>query len=160
MTVGNAIYSNTDLTREYFPEQGARMTNRASSISQGLANVASFLIGGMPMCHGAGGLAAHYRFGARTTGSNLFVGGLFVVLALVLGDGIVPVLSLIPLSILGVLLVFAGLQLALMIKDVEGRGDLFVVLLMLGLTLVFNLAVAFFVGIAVAWIVRRGWIRI
>jgi SulP family sulfate permease len=160
MTVGNAIYSNTDLAHEYFPERASRMTNRASSISQGLANAVSFLFGGIPMCHGAGGLAAHYRFGARTAGSNLFIGALFVVLALVLGDGIVPLLSLIPLSVLGVLLVFAGLQLALMIKDVEGRGDLFVVLLMMGLTLAFNLAVAFFAGIAVAWIVRRGWIRV
>jgi len=160
MTVGNAIYSNTDLTHEYYPEWAGRTTNRASSISQGLANAMSFLLGGIPMCHGAGGLAAHYRFGARTVGSNLFIGGLFVVLAVVLGEDIVPLLSLIPLAVLGVLLVFAGLQLTLMIKDINERGDLFVVMLMLGLTLVFNLAVAFFAGIVVAWIVRAGWIKV
>jgi SulP family sulfate permease len=160
MTVGNAIYANTDLSHEYFPQRAARMTNRASSISQGLANALSFLLGGIPMCHGAGGLAAHYRFGARTAGSNLFIGAVFVALALLLGESVVPVLAIIPLSVLGVLLVFAGLQLALMIKDLTERADLFVALLMLGLGLTFNLAVAFFAGVVVAWILRAGWIKI
>ena len=106
------------------------------------------------MCHGAGGLAAHYRFGARTAGSNLYIGGILLVLALIFGENIVSVLRLLPLSILGVLLTFAGLQLALMIQDLQDRKDLFVALFMLGLALVFNLAVAFVAGIAVAYAVK------
>jgi SulP family sulfate permease len=160
MTVGNAVLANTDLTWEYFPRRAGRMTNRASAISQGLANVVSFFLGGVPMCHGAGGLAAHYRFGARTSGSNLFIGALLAAAALVLGDGIVTVLGVVPASVLGVLLVFAGLQLALMIQDLRQRGDLFVVLSMLGLTLVFNLAVAFVIGLGVAWILKTGKVKV
>jgi SulP family sulfate permease len=160
MTVGNAVLANTDLTREYFPERAGRMTNRASSISQGLANAVSFFIGGVPMCHGAGGLAAHYRFGARTVGSNLFIGALFVVLALVLGDGIVVLLGIIPAAVLGVLLVFAGVQLALMIQDLRQRADLFVVLMMLGLALAFNLAVAFIVGLVLAWVLKLAKVEV
>jgi SulP family sulfate permease len=154
MTIGNAIIANTDLAREYFAERAHRVTNRSVSISQGLANLGSFLLGGIPMCHGAGGLAAHYRFGARTAGSNLYIGGTLLVLALILGESIVGVLRILPLSILGVLLTFAGLQLALMIRDLQDRKDLFVALFMLGLTLVFNLAVAFVVGIVVAYAVK------
>jgi SulP family sulfate permease len=154
MTIGNAIISNTDLTREYFPEKAGRVSNRSVAISQGLANLASFFLGGIPMCHGAGGVASHYRFGARTAGSNLYIGGIFLALAVIFGEDIVSFLRLLPLSILGVLLTFAGLQLALMIQDLRDREDLFVAVFMLGLALVANLAVAFVAGIFVAYAVR------
>jgi SulP family sulfate permease len=159
-TIGNAMISNTDLAHEYFHEKAHRVSNRSVSISHGLANLISFLLGGIPMCHGAGGLAAHYRFGARTAGSNLYIGGILLVLALIFGENIVSVLRLLPLSILGVLLVFAGLQLALMIQDLQDRKDLFVALFMLGLALAFNLAVAFIAGIAVAYVVKSARISV
>ena len=84
MTIGNAIISNTDITQEYFGERAKRATYRSMANSQGLADIASFFFGGIPMCHGAGGLAAHYRFGARTAGSNVIIGGIFVLLALII----------------------------------------------------------------------------
>jgi SulP family sulfate permease len=154
VSVGNAILANTELSHQYFQERARRVSNRSLSISMGLANVAAFFLGGMPMCHGAGGLAAHYRFGARTGGSNLVIGGILVVLVLLLGESLVGVLNLIPDAILGALLVFAGIQLALLIQDLTDRKDLFVVLFMLGLGLAFNLAVAFVAGVAVAHLVR------
>ncbi len=159
-TIGNAIISSTDLAHEYFPEKAQRVTNRSVSISQGLANLASFFLGGVPMCHGAGGLAAHYTFGARTAGSSLYIGGICIVLALIFGENIVSVLRLLPISILGVLLTFAGLQLALMIQDLEDRKDLFVALFMLGLALAFNLAVAFIAGISVAYALKSARISV
>lgn len=154
MTIGNAIISNTDVMHEYFGERAYRATYRSVSNSQGVAGIVSFFLGGIPMCHGAGGLAAHYRFGARTAGANLIIGGIFVSLALIFGENMVAILNLLPFSLLGVLLVFAGLQLALMIQDVEDRKDLFVVLLMLGIALASNLAVAFIVGIIVAYALK------
>ena len=160
MTIGNAILSNVDVSKEYFKDDAARVTPRAATLSQGLANLAVFFFGGMPMCHGAGGLAAHYRFGARTAGSNIIIGGIFVVLALLFGEAVVPVLRLMPLAILVVLLIFAGLQLALMIQDLTDRKDFFVVILMLGLTMVFNLAVAFLAGIVVAYVLKSDWFSV
>lgn len=156
MTIGNAIISNTDITHEYFGDRAHRATYRSVANSQGIADVVSFFLGGIPMCHGAGGLAAHYRFGARTAGSNLIIGGIFVLLALILGENIVAALKLLPFSLLGVLLVFAGLQLALMIQDLKDRKDLFVALFMLGLALATNLGVAFIVGIVVAYAFKSG----
>ena len=153
-TLGNAIISNVDLSHELYPESRKRVTLRAVTLSQALANLASFALGGIPMCHGAGGLAAHYRFGARTAGSNLIIGGILVLLALALGENLVPVLGLLPLAVLGVLLAFAGMQLSLMICDLEDRKDLFVVLFMLVLSLAVNLAVGFGVGIALAWVLK------
>ncbi|MFC1706726.1 putative sulfate/molybdate transporter [Planctomycetota bacterium] len=157
LTIGNAVISSTDLTHEYFPGSASKVTHRSMTMSQGLANLFSFVMGGIPVCHGAGGVAAHYRFGARTGGSNLCIGGVILVIALGFGDNAVALLALMPVSILGVLLVFAGLELALMIRDLRERDDLFVALLMLGLALAFNLAVAFGVGVVVAyWLRRRG----
>ena len=83
-----------------------------------------------------------------------------MVLALIFGENIVSVLRLLPLSILGVLLTFAGLQLALMIQDLRSRKDLFVALFMLGLALVFNLAIAFVAGIVVACAVKSARARV
>ena len=154
MTLGNAVLAYTDLSQEYFAERSAKLTNKKACVSMALANFFSFTLGGMPLCHGAGGLAAHYRFGARTAGSNLIIGGLFAALAVFLGSHIINVLNLLPLSILGVLLVFAGLQLTMTIRDLESRKDYFVATLMLGITLATNLAVGFIVGILVAWLLR------
>ena len=113
------------------------------------------------MCHGAGGLAAHYRFGARTGGSNIMIGLLFVAIALFLGKTGVTILSSIPNSVLGVLLLFAGLELALLIRDVRERRDLFVAFLMAGVGLATtNMTIAFLTGIAVSWFIRWGDIEI
>ena len=154
MTIGNAVVANADLSREYFGDDSQKVTYRALTISMALANFMSFLVGGMPLCHGAGGLAAHYRFGARTVGSNLFIGSIFLILALFLGIHALSIVYLVPLSILGVLLIFAGSQLALTVIDMKERKDLFVVLLMLGITLASNLAVGFIIGIVVAYALK------
>jgi SulP family sulfate permease len=154
MTIGNAVVAYADLSEEYFGEASTKVTYRASCISMGLANFFAFLIGGMPLCHGAGGLAAHYRFGARTAGSNLMIGLLFVLLAILLGKHAISVVYLMPMAVLGVLLLFAGSQLALTIIDMKERKDLFIVLVMLGITLAANLAVGFLVGIAVAYALK------
>ena len=154
MTLGNAVIADSDLSYEYFGNDSKKVTYRALTISMALANLLSFVVGGMPLCHGAGGLAAHYRFGARTAGSNLIIGIIFLALAFLLGIHALAVVYLLPMAILGVLLIFAGGQLALTIIDLETRKDLFVALLMLGITLASNLAVGFLVGIIVAYVLK------
>jgi SulP family sulfate permease len=150
MTLGNAVLAYTDLSREYFKENAANMTNRKVCLSMAFANLFSFCVGGMPMCHGAGGLAAHYCFGARTAGSNLIIGSLFVVLAILLGKDVISFFNLLPMSILGVLLIYAGSQLALAVMDLNSRKDFFVAALILGITMASNLAAGFVVGIVVS----------
>lgn len=150
MTLGNAVIANADLSQQYFGPLSSRVTYRAVTISMGLANIATYFLGGMPLCHGAGGLAAHYRFGARTAGSNLIIGCLFLVLALFLGKQALSVLHLLPMAVLGVLLFFAGGQLAMTIQDIRERKDLFVVVVILGITLASSLTYGFIAGLALA----------
>ena len=160
MTLGNAVVAYADLSKDYFGESSRKVTYKTSCISMALANFISSTIGGMPMCHGAGGLAAHYRFGARTAGSNLMIGTLFVALAVFLGNNSLILIYLLPFSVLGILLFFAGSQLALTIIDLQNRKDFFVVLVMLGITLAANLAVGFMVGIVVGWLLKLDKLRV
>ena len=158
MTLGNAVLAYTDLSKEYFKDKSVKVSNRRVCVSMAVANFFSFCIGGMPMCHGAGGLAAHYRFGARTAGSNLIIGFVFVAMAVLLGSHIIEVLNLLPMSILGVLLIFAGSQLSLAIMDLKTRKDYFTSILILGITLASNLAAGFIAGMIVAHLLR--WKRL
>ncbi len=154
MTLGNAVIANADLSGQYFPDQGSRVTHRALCISMALANLMSFFLGGMPMCHGAGGLASRYRFGARTGGSNLIIGAVFILLALFLGEKLMGIIYLLPMSALGILLIFAGAQLSLTLLDMNTRKELFVPICVLGITLASNLAAGFLVGIALAYALK------
>jgi SulP family sulfate permease len=160
MTIGNAILSNTDVMHEYFGEKAHRASYRSIANSQGIANIFGFVLGGIPMCHGAGGMAAMFRFGARTAAANVMIGSIFVTLAILFGQNALPILNLLPMSLLGVLLVFAGAQLALMINDLSERKDLFVALIMLGITLTVNLAVAFLCGIVIAYALKSDRVRV
>ncbi|MGE5839788.1 MAG: putative sulfate/molybdate transporter [Deltaproteobacteria bacterium] len=154
MTIGNSVIATGDLAKEYLSDSAKKVTYPAICLSLAAANIMSFFFGGMPMCHGAGGLASRFRFGARTAGSNVISGILFLLLALLLGSHALSVVYLLPMSALGVLLIFAGSQLALTILDLKGRKDLFVPLMMVGITLASNLAVGFIVGIALAYALR------
>ncbi len=160
MTMGNAVIANADLSRQYFPESGRRVTYRSLTVSMALANLLSFVLGGFPMCQGAGGLASRYCFGARTAGSNLIIGAIFVVLALFLGSEALAIIYLLPMSALGVLLIFAGTQLALTVMDLKTRKDFFVPILIVSITLASNLAAGFIVGIVVAYLLKSEKLKV
>ena len=161
LTIGNAIVGTTDVARTLFGggERTRRATNRRFATSMGVANVGAGLLAAMPMCHGSGGLAAHHRFGARTGGANIMIGSVLVVIAVAFGAVGVTLLSSIPYAVLGVLLLFAGLELALLIKDVDQKRDLFVVVLIAGIGLATtNLGIAFGAGIVAERLIK--WAKI
>jgi MFS superfamily sulfate permease-like transporter len=110
LTLGNAIVAVTNENNRMFPDRPAN--ERKVAISTGVMNTLGGLIGGVPMCHGAGGLAAHVRFGARTGGAPIIIGTVLLVLALGLGDSLPTVLQLFPAPVLGAVLFLAGAQLA------------------------------------------------
>ena len=163
LTIGNAIIGTTDAAKNLFGtgKITRRVTNRRFTMDMGLANIVAGLLAAMPMCHGAGGLAAHYRFGARTGGSNVMIGLILIVIALALGVVGISILSSIPYAVLGVLLLFAGLELALLVRDVEGKEELFVVFLIAGIGLATtNMGIAFGAGIVVDRLIKWARMRI
>ena len=157
LTLGNAVMGTADTCFSLFGrgEATKKATYRAFATSMGVTNIVTGLIAGMPMCHGAGGLAAHYRFGARTGGSNIMIGSVFLIIALVFGKIGISLLTSIPYAILGVLLLFAGLELALLIRDVTDKNDLFITILIAGIGFATtNMSIAFFLGILVMYLIK------
>lgn len=82
LTLTNAVLLTALIASDYFGERAAHVTPARLSITSGLANLVLTPFGALPMCHGAGGLAAHYRFGARSGAAPLFLGLLLIALAL------------------------------------------------------------------------------
>lgn len=117
VTLGNSIIATVDVAKKYFKEKSIKVTPVSITTSLGIANIVSGFLGGIPVCHGASGLTAHYRFGARTGGAGIMLGVIFILLSVIFGKAIVNVLSLIPFSILGILLIYVGIRHALLIKD-------------------------------------------
>jgi SulP family sulfate permease len=163
LTIGNACVGTSDMCRSVFPDSPllSRTTAGRFALTMGLANLPAGLFGAVPMCHGTGGLAAHYRFGARTGGAPVIIGVFFVVLALALGDLGLAILALLPNSVLGVLLIFAGLELCPLVRSLQSNEEYFVALLIAGIALaVPNMAWAFGIGIAVDLFLRKAKTKI
>ena len=115
------------------------------------------------MCHGAGGLAAQYRFGARTGGSVVMLGAAKMTLAVLFGGSLLAWLHQYPQSVLGVLLLFSGIELALVCRDQRARADLAGMVLTAGVCMAANTAAGFILGWMLAlftlWGIRRFWRR-
>ena len=156
LTFGNAVVALADLEHEYFGERSRRVTPVAVSLSCGLANVAVGTLGGMPMCHGSGGLTAHYRSGARTRRMNLLIGAPLLVLGLGFGGSAFSLLALIPISVLAGLLGFTGVMHGLLVTD--QRGPSLAIALAMGIAGVWtsNLAIALALGVAMS-LAPRAW---
>ena len=126
LTFGNAIVATENTAQILYGPQARRVTTRALSLSIGLMNLASGMFLAAPMCHGSGGVTAHYKFGARTPKSCYVIGSACLLLAL-FGRSAVGLLGLIPMAILGVFLIYVGIQHALFLSDiVKTRPSLFI----------------------------------
>lgn len=161
LTLTNGIIVTAAMTRHLFPNERHPVTERNLAITTGLGNLLAAPFGGYLMCHGAGGIAGHFRFGGRTATAPVLIGLVFVVLGVVFGESGYALLKTIPDAVLGGLLLFSGLELALSskIQDHKG-GDLFVVLLMAAIGVTLNPAAAFAVGLPIAYAIKRGWISV
>ncbi len=126
LTMGNAVFATADTAKAYFGAQAKRVTPKALLTTAGLVNLGVGLLGGMPICHGSGGLTAHYRLGARTGGAALLIGVPILAMAIFLDGNVVPIFSLIPYAVLGVLVIFVGVQHSFLIRDLRGAREILV----------------------------------
>ena len=161
LTLTNAIIVTAAVSRQLFPDQSDRVTERNLALTTGIGNLLAAPFGGYLMCHGAGGMTGHYRFGARTATAPLLIGLLLAALGLFLGASGYQLLRTIPDAVLGGLLLFSGIDLALSSRPAEYAGaDLFLVLLMAAIGVAVNPAAAFAVGLPLAYTVKHGWLKV
>jgi MFS superfamily molybdate transporter len=158
LTLGNAIIAITDENNRLFP--GRRVDERKVAISTGFLNLFGATAGGVPMCHGAGGMAGHVRFGARTGGAPIILGTLLVGLALFFSGSVEILFKIFPAPILGVILFLTGSQLALGSCDFgKTKNDRFVSLVTAACA-VWNIGLAFLIGIGTYHLLKRGWAKL
>lgn len=147
LTITNAILATSLLSLDLFSRE---TPPKYLSRTIGLMNLTSVPFGGIPMCHGAGGFAAQYRFGARTGGANVIAGAIFIVFALFFASP--AVLGLISSGFYGALLVFVAIELG---RHGLKTDSYIVTFLIAVLALVSGMTVAFIVGLVVAYALPR-----
>jgi len=158
LTLGNAIIGTVAENNQYFPNR--KVTAKTITVDHGVMNLVSVFLGGVPMCHGAGGMAGHIRFGARTGGALVILGIMVLLLGLFLSDSVTLLFQVFPRPILGVILFFAGVELALVIRDIKlKRQNLFVLLITAG-TAMWNMGVAYLAGLLLYYGLERRWIKV
>ncbi len=158
LTLGNAVIAIREENNRLFPDRS--VTEDAIATSTGAMNLASAALGGVPMCHGAGGMAAHVAFGARTGGAPIILGACLLCLALFFSGSIHTLFDLFARPVLGVILFLTGAQLALGSCDFsKNKKERFITLVTAAFAM-WNVGVAFLVGITFSYLARREWLRL
>ncbi len=157
LTFGNALIAITDENNRLFPDRP--VTERKVAFSTGLLNLWSSAIGGVPLCHGAGGMAGHVQFGARTGGASVMLGVLLAFVGLCLGESVATLFRIFPPPVLGAILFLAGIQLALGAREPgTEKTDRFVVLTTAAFAM-WNVGIAVIFGFLAWHAFKRGWIK-
>ena len=152
LTLTNALILTAVIAQDYFPDQKAQLTEQRFALSSGFANVLLAPFGAMPMCHGAGGLAAHHGLGSTTGWSVAIFGMTCLVLALLFGDEATHILTAVPMEVVVALVLYAAWVLADPIKLSKLRPScLCIILFMVPVTLFSGLLAALVVGLLLEW---------
>jgi len=153
LTLTNAVIATVSLIHELFPDR-TDVTPKNLIMNMGIMNLTTPFIGGMPLCHGAGGLAAQYMFGARTGGAALMEGLLEVALGLFFSRSIQSLFTAFPEFITGVMLLMASVELGKIAFKVENMNTSIVLFTAL-VSAVFNIAIGFCAGIVLHYAVKN-----
>eukprot|EP00250_Pteridium_aquilinum_P020024 c24673_g2_i1 orf=200-1627(+) len=124
LSILNSVIAVCKLSADLFPDKVVSPT--AVSTSVGVMNLVGCWFGAMPVCHGAGGLAGQCRFGATSGAAVVILGSAKIIISLLVGSSLVVILSEFPIGLLGVLLLFSGVELAMACRDQSSRLDGFV----------------------------------
>lgn len=154
LSFANSCLATADAANVYFGDAGDRVRPGRLATTLGLANLFSGAISGMPVCHGAGGMTAHVKFGARTAGAPIAIGTTLLVLSLTVGSGLAALLGAFPVAILAGLLATAGLLHVALLRDLRNAADWSLALLVGLVGFEVNLALAVALGLGLYWLSR------
>ena len=152
LTATNAVMATSSLIKSYWPDR--TVTERQLSLNMGIMNLILPFFGGMPLCHGAGGLAGQYYFGARTGGTNILEGLIEISMGLFLAGSIAGLLGVFPTAIIGAMMFLVGIELTKFTRDIRLNRDLIPMGLTVILALTTNMAFGFLAGLAGYHVIR------
>ena len=144
--------ATSPLIKTYWPEKP--VSERRLSLNMGIMNVILPFFGGMPLCHGAGGLAGQYYFGARTGGTNIIEGLIEISIGLLLATSIAGLFIVFPTAIIGAMMFLVGVELAKFAKDIRPNKDLLPMGVTLSVSLATNMAFGFLAGLLFHHVIR------
>ncbi|MEB3104128.1 putative sulfate/molybdate transporter, partial [Ferviditalea candida] len=128
LSLGNSVLGTKQIVQDLFPDRS--LSVRKISFTYSLMNLVNPFFSGIPTCHGSGGMAGHYAFGARTGGSVIIYGSMYLLLGLFFSSGFGQIVQVFPKPILGVLLLFESLALMGLVRDISNaKSDWFIALL-------------------------------
>lgn len=154
LSLGNSIIATQQVAKDLFPEK-PELTIKQIGITYSIMNLINPFFGGIPTCHGSGGMVGHYTFGGRTGGSVIIYGSLYLVLGLFLANGFHTLVQVFPLPVLGVILMVEGISLSSLIKDIVSDRKGFVIAIMVGVIafgLPYGFVISMIVGTAVYYL--------
>ncbi|MCS7184855.1 MAG: putative sulfate/molybdate transporter [bacterium] len=132
LSLNNSIIATSKLVNDLFPDK--KISINKISYTYSFMNIFVSFSGGFPSCHGAGGIMGHYAFGARTGGSVIIYGLVYLIIGFLFSNSFSEIINIFPLPILGVILFFEGLGLMLLILDSFNNKKDFIVAFITGLT--------------------------
>ncbi|WP_225071274.1 putative sulfate/molybdate transporter [Desulfuromonas sp. CSMB_57] len=153
LTATNAVIATAVLIREYWPER--TVSEKQLAVNMGVINLLAPFAGGMPMCHGAGGLAGQYYFGARSGGANLLEGAMELAMGLFLAGSIAALFAAFPSAIIGAMMLLVGIEMTRFARDVRWDWNLAPLLMTVLVSLLFNMAVGFLAGLLLHYVLLR-----
>jgi hypothetical protein len=128
LSLANSIFATKQVAGDLFPEK--KITVRKIGLTYSLMNLTAPFFSAVPVCHGWGGMVGHYTFGARTGGSVVIYGSIYLIIGIFFSSGMGTVTQLFPLPVLGVILFFEGLALLRLIEDMAvSKTQLYIALL-------------------------------
>jgi len=152
LTITNAVIATAALIKTYWPDRP--VSEKQLSWNQGIMNVILPFFGGMPICHGAGGLAGQYFFGARTGGANIIEGLIEICLGLFLASSIAGLFALFPTAIIGAMMFLVGIELTKFARNLRVNKDIIPMATTVLISLVTNMAYGFLAGLLVYSLTR------
>ena len=151
LSLGNSIIATKQVAKDLFPER-PELSIKRIGITYSIMNLINPFFGGIPTCHGSGGMVGHYTFGGRTGGSVIIYGSLYILLGLFFASGFHNLIQAFPLPVLGVILMVEGISLSSLIKDVVNDKKGFVITLLVGV-IAFGLPYGFVISMVVGTII-------
>ena len=131
LSLGNSVLATRQISQDLFPERP--LTVRGISFTYSMMNLINPFFGGIPTCHGSGGMMGHYAFGGRTGGSVILYGLVYLILGLFFSGSFAQVVHVFPLPILGVLLAIEGMRIMLLIRDTTDKTAEFSIAVLVGI---------------------------
>jgi hypothetical protein len=158
LSLGNSILATRQIAHDLMPE---RPELRVSSLglSYSAMNLVAPFLGGVPVCHGSGGMTGHFALGGRTGGSVIIYGALLLAIGLFFGGSFGVIAQVFPRPMLGVLLAVEAGALAVLSRDLLGNRKQMVLAILLGSIAVavpYGYLVAMVVGVVLFRLMERG----